>query len=287
MLRAVIRLLRPVGDRVPWVARVFRRVRDRWVVTGTPVMTPMGFRFYGISSMMDGSYEADETATIRALLQQSDLFVNVGANIGYYCCHACQIGTPVIAFEPIPLNREALARNLAANAWTSCVDLRPLAVGDRAGEATIYGARLGASLIPGWAGTPEHYSTTVTLSTLDIEIGASLSGQRVLILVDIEGAEFRMLQGASSVLGRTPRPTWVIEIAVSEHQPAGIGVNPLLMDTFEVFWALGYEARTADRAQRLVTREEVAAVAATGRDTFACHNFLFQYPDILRAHAPC
>lgn len=277
MLRGVIRLLRPIGDRVPWVARAFRGVRDWWAVTGTPVMTPMGFRFYGISSMMDGSFEAEETATIRALLQRSDLFVNVGANVGYYCCHACQIGTPVIAFEPIPLNREALARNLAANGWTSRVDIRPLAVSDRAGEATIYGSRLGASLIPGWAGTPEHYSTTVTLSTLDAEIGARVAGQRVLILVDIEGAELRMLQGASQVLASSPRPAWIIEIAVSEHQPAGTRINPHLAATFEVFWALGYEARTADRARRLVTRDEVAAVAATGRDTFGCHNFLFQY----------
>lgn len=283
MLRRVLRLLRPMSDRLPWAARAYRGVRDRWAVTGTPVMTTMGFRFYGIRSMMDGTFEAEETATIRALLQHSDLFVNVGANIGYYCCHACQLGVPVIAFEPIPLNREALSRNLAANGWTDRVDVRALAVSDRAGEATIYGSRLGASLIPGWADTPEHYSTRVVLSTLDDAIAARTANQRVVILVDIEGAERRMLDGASQVLRGSPRPTWIIEIAVSENQPAGTAINPELTSTFEVFWALGYEARTADRAHRLITRDEVRAVAATGRDTFGCHNFLFQDPAILRA----
>jgi FkbM family methyltransferase len=275
--------LKPLGDRLPWASRAFRTLRDRWAVTGTPTQTPMGFKFYGIASMMDGSFEAEETATIRDLLTRSDLFIDVGANIGYYVCHACQIGTPVIAFEPIPLNRDALIRNLDANGWASRVDLRAKAVSDHAGEATIYGSRLGASLIPGWAGTPEHYATTVPLSTLDAEVQTNVVGKRALILVDIEGAELQMLRGATRVLTSTPRPTWIIEIAVSEHQPAGVGVNPHLVQTFDVFWSLGYEARTADRAHRLITRAEVAAVAATGHDTFGCHNFLFRYPDILRA----
>lgn len=240
-------------------------------------MTPMGFRFYGIPSMLDGSFEAEETATIRDLLTHSDLFINVGANVGFYCCHACQLGVPVIAFEPIPLNRAALVRNLDANHWRSAVDLRPVALSDHAGEATIYGSRLGASLIPGWADTPAHYSSRITLSTLDSEIADRIAHQRTLILVDIEGAERAMLDGARRVLASTPTPTWIIEIAVSEHQPTGVTVNPNLLDTFELFWGLGYEARTADRAQRLITREEVAAVAATGHDTLECHNFLFRH----------
>jgi FkbM family methyltransferase len=283
MLRGILRVLRPLGDRLPWVAQAVRTVRDRWAVTGTPVMTPMGFCFFGIRSMMDGTFEAEETVTIRSLLQEIDLFVNVGANIGYYCCHACQLNVPVIAFEPIPLNRTALSRNLAANGWTERVDLRALAVSDRPGTATIYGSRLGASLIPGWAGSPEHYSTIVTLSTLDAEIAPQTAGRRVLIVVDIEGAEWRMLQGAAQVLSQSPKPIWIIEVAVAENQPAGTSINPHLMATFEMFWAQGYEARMADRSQRLITPDEVRAVVTTGRDTLGAHNFLFRDPAILRA----
>jgi FkbM family methyltransferase len=270
--------LKPIGDRIPWVATRIRAIRDKRAVTGTPRTTPYGFRFFGLPSMMDGTFEPEETAVISGLLRDVDLFVNVGANVGYYVCHACHAGVPVVAVEPMAINREALLTNLDANRWRDRVSLRPLALSETPGTATIYGSRLGASLIPGWAGTPEHYSTVVEVSTLDAVLQAHLTtpAQRLLILVDIEGAELMMLRGALHTLGRTPAPSWIIEIAIHEHQPKGIDINPHLVETFSMFFERGYQAWTADAARRVVTAEEVAQVAATGVDTFGCHNFLFQ-----------
>lgn len=269
--------LKPLGDRLPWVASRVRAIRDRRAVSGTPRDTPHGFRFFGLPSMMDGTFEPDETALIVTLLRETDLFVNVGANVGYYVCHACKAGVPVLAVEPMAINREALQTNLAANGWQDRITLLPLALSDTPGTATIYGSRLGASLIPGWAGTPEHYSTTVEVSTLDRVLTPEVQAdrRRLLILVDIEGAELMMLKGASRILTLDPPPSWIVEIAVHEHQPKGISVNPNLVATFQQFFDRGYSACTADAERRPVTIEEVRQVATTGRDSFGCHNFLF------------
>lgn len=270
--------LKPLGDRMPWLASRVRAIRDRRAVSGTPRDTPHGFRFFGLPSMMDGTFEPDETALIVELLAETDLFVNVGANVGYYVCHACRAGVPVVAVEPMAINREALQTNLAANGWQNRISLHPVALSDAPGTATIYGSRLGASLIPGWAGTPEHYSTTVEVSTLDrvLTPEAQADRRRLLILVDIEGAELMMLRGASRVLDLHPAPVWIVEIAIHEHQPKGISVNPNLEATFQQFFDRGYSASTADAERRPVTMEEVRRVATSGRDSFGCHNFLFR-----------
>ena len=67
----------------------------------------------------------------------------------------------------------------------------------------------------------------------------------------------------------------MVEVSVSEHQPKGILVNPDLLGTFDIFWSSGYEAWTADKQLRMVTREELEAIVQTGKDTLHTHNFLF------------
>ena len=67
----------------------------------------------------------------------------------------------------------------------------------------------------------------------------------------------------------------MVEIAISEHQPKGIKINPNLLATFEIFWDKGYEGWTADNFLRLVSPNEVEAIVRSGKDTLRTHNFLF------------
>jgi hypothetical protein len=128
--------------------------------------------------------------------------------------------------------------------------------------------------VKGWAGIPESYVTHVPVLTLDRLLQGRLSGQRALILVDVEGAEHSMLQGSSRVLQQHPRPTWMVEISITEHQPAGTKVNPHLLSTFDVFFVAGYQATSASRNPKRIVREDVEA-ATNGRGTIHGGNFLF------------
>jgi len=275
MKRAILGLLRPLAERFPKLLMAYRLVKEHWHLLDVPVKTPLGFRLIGNAAMERGEFEAEETRLIQRLLPDADLCINVGANIGYYCCVAASLGKRVIAFEPVAVNLQYIVKNVEANGWSDLVHVVPLALSDSRGAAKIYGEGTGASLIKGWARGPEATPTLVPTSTLDAEAGALVAGKRCLVIVDIEGAERRMLDGARGLLGMAPKPTWMVEISVGEHQPRGSAINPDLLSTFQVFYSNGYEAWTTTAPHRPIAREEIERIAATGRDTLKSHNFLF------------
>ncbi|EKD98146.1 MAG: hypothetical protein ACD_23C00564G0002 [uncultured bacterium] len=204
-----------------------------------------------------------------------DVLINVGANVGYYCCHALSLGKPVIAIEPIARNLHYLLTNIRNNGWERQAEVFPVAVGDGANILQMWGGGTGASLIKGWASIPESYVTQVPVLTLDRLLGNALCGKRALILVDVEGAEYMMLQGATETLLNDPRPIWMIEISVNEHQPTGTTINPHLMETFDMFFEHGYRAFAADTSMAEVSREAVF-LASKGETQLRTHNFVFQ-----------
>ncbi|MCC6509564.1 MAG: FkbM family methyltransferase [Pirellulaceae bacterium] len=239
----------------------------------SPRTTPLGFRLMGSQAMEDGTFEPEETAIFQRCIADCDVLINVGANVGYYCCLALQAGKHVVAYEPMPGNQRLLYKNIWANDWQDRIEIFPVALSDQPGVLKIYGGGTGASLISGWAGAQDY--SLVPASTLDLTLHDRFGRQRLFLLVDIEGAELSMLRGAQNLLARQPKPTWLVEIAVSEHQPAGVALNPNLLATFDLFWQAGYQAWTAQSKSRLVTRDEVEAIAASGHDTLGTHNFLF------------
>lgn len=235
----------------------------------------MGFKLAGNPQMQEGRFEPEETQIVTHILPHVDVVVNVGANIGYYCAIALSKGKTVIAFEPMPLNLQYLYQNMRANNWEDRVEIYPMALSNRVGVIDLYGGGTGASLVKGWAGAPTQYSTPAPTSTLDNVLGSRFQGRNCFILVDIEGAEHLMLKGAATILQMQPRPIWLMEISIAEHQPEGVSQNPNLLSTFRTFWDAGYDAYTADKQLQPVLPDEIEQIAKTGVDTLHTHNFLF------------
>jgi hypothetical protein len=52
-------------------------------------------------------------------------------------------------------------------------------------------------------------------------------------------------------------------------------VNPDMLETFELFWRHGYEARVADEERRVVAKADVERWLRTGRRDFGSYNYLF------------
>lgn len=267
-----------LADRFPGLLQLALLARDAFANMEEPRDTPLGFKLAGDPQMQTGSFEPEETRIVQTIFPHVDTVINVGANIGYYSCLALSAGKHVVAFEPIAQNLQHLLRNIRANGWDERAEVFPLALSNAVGITKIYGGGTAASLIKGWAGTPEAYSSLVPTSTFDKVIGTRFNGKRCFVVVDIEGAERFMLEGASTLLDMTPDPIWLMEIAISEHQPKGVVINPHLVATFAFFWERGYEAWTADAASRRVTPEEIGAIAQTGVNTMTTHNFLFVMP---------
>lgn len=275
MIERCVKLAKPVVEQFPSIARAYRYIRDSRDISGEAKDTPMGFKFLGNLAMEQGLFEPVETEIVKQLLREVDVFINIGANIGYYCCYALQRMKYTVAFEPVERNVRGLCKNIESNHWGGMIEIFPLALSNDIAVVEMYGGGTGASLIKGWAGTREQYSAFVPANTADNVLGLRFQGKRCFILVDIEGAENRMLEGANCLLTANPKPVWMVEICVAEHQPKGVELNPELLSTFERFWNRGYEAWTADRQCRFVSAEEVRDVVASGKDTFLTHNFLF------------
>lgn len=267
-------LVKPLVDRLPRVAALYREVRDQMEAMRRPVVTPWGFKMAGNPAMAEGLFEPLETELIRKILKDVDVLINVGANVGYYCCHALSMGKEVIAFEPVPRNLRYLCQNIKVNGWTGA-EVYPIALSNSIGVLEIYGGDTGASILKGWAGTSENYVTLVPSSTMDIVLGERLRGKKIMILVDVEGAEYWMLEGAAKMLTTNPKPIWMIEITTDEHQPAGIAMNPYFKNTFQLFFQNGYQAFSVDQDAHAVSMEEVD-LASKGNLKFKSHNFLFK-----------
>jgi hypothetical protein len=104
MAKLHVSIVRAVFGRFPRIGVIYRSVRDQLDVMEKPFATPWGFKLAGNRAMAQGTYEPTETELIRKILKDVNVLVNVGANVGYYCCHALSMGKTVIAFEPIRRN---------------------------------------------------------------------------------------------------------------------------------------------------------------------------------------
>lgn len=270
----LISSVRPFVDRFPRIAGVYRTVRDQLDFMKEPIITPWGFKLAGNSDMARGRFEPVETELIRTILKEVDILVNVGANIGYYCCHALSMGKQVIAFEPVQRNLRYLCKNIKVNGWTG-VEIFPIALSNCVGILELYGNNTAASVIKGWEGTSENYVTLVPSSTLDLALGIRLQGKRVLVLVDIEGAEKWMLDGATRLLASAPKPIWIVEIKHMHLHQTNFVLNPNFLETFQIFFQNGYKVFVINQDIRPITMEHVELIIK-GEQKIETHNFLFR-----------
>ena len=247
-----------------------------------PTMTPYGFNLLGSSSihhiaMQKGEFEPEETKLFMEEFSKSDVFIDVGANIGFYSCLARSSDKYVLSIEPLQKNLDFLMENLLANNWTD-VEVFPVGLSNKSGLATLYGASsTGASLIDSWAGASKIFKRTIPLTTLDTLVGERFNGKQIFIKVDVEGAEYAALTGAANTMKLIPKPVWVVEICLNEYHPDGI--NPNYADTFKLFWDNGYEVRTADHHNKLITQNDIEQWVALGKCESGTINYRFAPPE--------
>lgn len=269
-----VKSFRSIVNRFPAAAGLYRHLRDRKnLAREVEYRSNLGFRFNGLDAMERGDFESKETKIFDAAIEKFDMFVNIGANTGYYALKALSRNKEVCAFEPNDLNGKILLRNVRANEFSAPFHFFPIALGDSPGILPLYGASTGASLIEGWAG--QTTSVLVPVNTFDNTARQIINGKRCFVIIDIEGAELQCLRGSESLLNNAADVALIIEISVGEHQPKGLSINPNLAETFLFLFSKGYHAYTADDALREVEIDEVKTVASSGIDTLKTHNFLF------------
>jgi len=168
----------------------------------------------GLSIARDRQYEPHLTRRLRALLGPGAVFVDIGANIGFFTLlAAARVGPKgrVHAFEARADNLALLRRSVEDNGFTN-VEVHQCAVSDRAGSLAFFASgtwysngRIVGDDEPGSERLPR-----VPAVTLD---EALAEAPRVdVVKMDIEGAEARALAGMRRLLQRH-RPVLLTEFS--------------------------------------------------------------------------
>lgn len=160
-----------------------------------------------------GEWEPTISSTIRKILRPGDVFVDVGANIGYYsllASHRVGNGGAVLAFEPLPDNVEQLVRNVRTNAAENIVVLS-IALGQETRTVNLYAGAFGNV---GWSSLRPVSACVarVVCCPLDALLGQELQARIRLVKVDVEGAELGVLMGMGSLLTQEHPPLVICEV---------------------------------------------------------------------------
>lgn len=189
---------------------------DRWenprLLADVSVRAP-GIGLFHCRAHMDDlfhvlpSAQAGVYRTLAAHLRPGMVFVDAGANIGFFTVFGAGLVGPqgrVLAVEMMPDTAAVLRRHIADNGLTN-VEVVEKALSDRAGQEVVahtprYHAGQ-ASIVVDEFGGDETIEIRVMTSTLD-EVTRDLP-QIDFMKVDLEGAETAAFDGARGMLART------------------------------------------------------------------------------------
>lgn len=162
-----------------------------------------------------GTYEPAIQNCIAVHLSPGGVFVDIGANVGFFSLIAARRAGPtghVYAFEPVAGNAASIIRSCRLNDFSN-VEVFAEAVGERTGRTELMLAHhIGGAMLAS-AGTPPDGcgSVQVDVVSLDDAIAQRALRPPDLVKVDVEGAELEVLQGMRWTLNAV-RPMLIYEV---------------------------------------------------------------------------
>ena len=158
--------------------------------------------------------------------KQGDIVIDIGANIGRYTIISSKrVGAngKVVAIEADPSNFEMLNSNIKLNQLTNVIPLN-YAVYSKETKIKLYlpevesGFTKYKTIMPNWINTQEKF-VEVNANTLDYLLQLNQIRQEEVnwIKIDVEGAEFEVLKGATNVLSKSKDIAILMELHGPPH----------------------------------------------------------------------
>lgn len=136
-------------------------------------------------------YEPIETNLVKQHVVESDVVVDVGANIGYYTLLMAKLKSNVHSFEPEPNNFALLKKNVELNCFTNVI-LYNKAVSNSKGKAKFVLADYGT-------GQHKLGDSKFGTKTIDVEVTTVDLDKIDFAKIDVEGAELLALKGMKTL----------------------------------------------------------------------------------------
>jgi len=168
-------------------------------------------------------------------MQNYDRVLDVGANIGIYTVFFASRVPRVDAFEPEPRVAGLLRRNLALNSLGNTV-VHEVCVSDRTGNVSFLRAGAKNRGIGQITPTAKTGDVRYAAVSLDDFFSIGVTG-RQLVKLDVEGAEWLVLQGAQKCLAN---PDCVFDLLIEVHPEAINGYGGTVAGMEKLLEGLGY-----------------------------------------------
>ncbi|WP_163699999.1 FkbM family methyltransferase [Mycolicibacterium sarraceniae] len=229
-------------------ALVLRGAARLNISTTLPRSTQLGFAMMCRITDMIGGYiwifgewEPDLTRFIASRLRDGDVFVDVGANAGYYSMLAARsVGSKgsVVAVEASPAMFDDLSANTLADTLGDRIRLVNKAAAATPGTVTVFSGpshNVGMSTTLPTRGL--HAESTVAAMPLDQILTTDEIAATRIIKIDVEGAEPDVLAGMSTLI-ESLRPDAEIAIELSPQWWPNPHVEPI--DVLRPFLSAGF-----------------------------------------------
>ena len=215
-----------------------------------------------------GLYEFEEMAFLLHVLKKSDLFIDVGANVGIYTLLASKVNkAESISFEPSKETFNRLVEHIELNNIKDRVKLINRAIGDA--HQLVYITK-GKGQQNHIQFSPSEDAEKTNLVTLDDTIALD---KAALLKIDTEGFEERVLQGASILLKNPLLKSIILERGQwSDRYKANES------DILRILDSHGFKAYSYDPFDRILAKSEYSSIFI--RDFPWCANRVSSSPKV-------
>lgn len=189
-------------------------------------------------------HDDDVYHVIREKLKEGDVFVDIGANIGYFSILAAsQCSCHVIAFEPSPRELKRFYNNILLNKLRGYISVMTYGLSNENSLASFNvsnDANPGMnSLIDLSAYVKRRGRIDVYLFRFDDIFPQQLLDRNIVCKIDVEGFELSVLEGMGCSVKQMKNATFVVEI--SPQYLAKINRHP--KEIYDFFGLHGFQAR--------------------------------------------
>lgn len=256
------------------LTNIYRKIRDDFYykkMLKQKNQSKYEFVYYGDSNF-ENERDNNDSRILQHLFKQNDIFIDIGANIGYYSLFAKKNKLEVISIEPDHRNSNILRQSTIENEFD--IELYETALSNFVGATKIYGGRQGSSILWGWGDIKNNYQNLCSVNTLDNILSNRFCNKRIILKIDAEGVEFSIIKGAINFLKSDNTIILYVEHGFNENFIDDI--NPNFKQLFIFLFELGYKAFVDIDFETEVTINEVEKWLNSKKKDIDVINYIFK-----------
>lgn len=197
-------------------------------------------------------YEQDNFTFLRAHVKQGDTVLDIGAHIGLFATAAAQLtgkDGKVYAFEPADETQQLLKQTIAINHFENVIEAHSEAMGAKTGKITFYVSSIkgdNSNSLVSYKEDRKLHPVEVDMFSIDDFVQQQKIKKLAFIKIDVEGAEYDALTGATATL-KNLRPACIVAIHPEPIAAKGDSLEKIYDLIIDCGYTIYYEGKIIDK----------------------------------------